>query len=52
MSKTKKLHKLKEFIEESYQPKREDLREHRKEKRLTSALRSKNIDLLLDIDDE
>jgi hypothetical protein len=48
------MHKLKEFIEESYTPnmQRWELREQRKEKRLASALRTKNIDAILEIDDE
>lgn len=47
----KKFKKFSEYDEDLYED-RSDRRRHLKEKRMQSALRSKNIDQLIDMDDE
>lgn len=52
MKKKQNIKKLKEFLEDDYTPNRRDLYDHRREKHIISALRAKDIDTLLKIDEE
>lgn len=52
MSKSYKPHKDKLGDEIAFNLQKQALREHRKEKRLINAMRSKKVDDLIDLDDE